>query len=219
MCFCIRISCLFLIFLLHTVILTHSQQLEIYDEPQMATQYSFYTIIADAYVYEGSENTTVETTGAWNKLFSDATVNTTQFPIIVDSGTTLLYLPTGKSGRGHTPSGREVNAYHYRSAELYEDLLSLYDPPAVYIDDEGAAFAPCDASVPSLGVQIGGTVFYISEADMLMQSFVDPDTGYCLIGPQDGGSGPYILGDTFMNNVISVFDVGASEMRFAVNNY
>lgn len=54
---------------------------------------------------------------------------------------------------------------------------------------------------------------------MLMQSIVDPDTGYCLIGPQDGGSGPYILGDTFMNNVISVFDIGASEIRFAAHNY
>lgn len=53
-----------------------------------------------------------------------------------------------------------------------------------------------------------------------MQEIVDPDTGYCLIGPQDGGTeGPYILGDTFMNNVISVFDIGASEIRFTANIY
>lgn len=73
--------------------------------------------------------------------------------------------------------------------------------------------------MPTLGVQINGTVFYINEADMLMQEFVDEATGYCLTGPQDGTSGPYILGDTFMNNVISVFDIGASEMRFAANDY
>lgn len=103
--------------------------------------------------------------------------------------------------------------------ELYEDIIALYDPPAIYIEDEGAAFAPCNASIPSLGVQINGTVFYISDADMLMQEYVDPDTGYCLTGPQDGSTGPYILGDTFMNNVISVFDIGASEIRFAANNY
>lgn len=103
--------------------------------------------------------------------------------------------------------------------ELYEDIIALYDPPAIYIDDEGAMFAPCNASVPSLGIQINGTVFYISEADMLMQSYMDSDTGYCLTGPQDGGTGPYILGDTFMNNVISVFDIGASEMRFAAHYY
>lgn len=61
----------------------------------MATQYSFYTIVADAYIYEGSEERTEMNTKSWNGLFSDAVVNTTQFPIIVDSGTTLLYLPTG----------------------------------------------------------------------------------------------------------------------------
>jgi hypothetical protein len=162
----------------------------------MATQYSFYTIIADSYVYEGSENTK-SNTDSWGELFSDATVNTTQFPVIVDSGTTLLYLPTA----------------------MYEDIAALYNPPAVYIEDEGAAFAPCNATVPELGVEIGGTVFWISKADMLMQEYVDSETGYCMIGPQDGETGPYILGDTFMNNVISVFDIGASEIRFAAHNY
>lgn len=63
----------------------------------MATQYSFYTIVADAYVYEGSEERTEVDTASWNSLFSDTVVNTTQFPIIVDSGTTLLYLPTGRA--------------------------------------------------------------------------------------------------------------------------
>ncbi|KAJ4387873.1 hypothetical protein N0V93_008476 [Gnomoniopsis smithogilvyi] len=176
---------------------TPIQMLEVYDETAMSTQYSFYTITADAYIYEGSEKRTHVNTGSWNSLFSDVVVNTTQFPIIVDSGTTLLYLPT----------------------ELYEDISALYDPPAVYIEDEYATFAPCNASVPKLGIQINGTVFYISEADMLMQDVVDPDTGYCLIGPQDGAPGPYILGDTFMNNVISIFDVGASEMRFIAHDY
>lgn len=54
---------------------------------------------------------------------------------------------------------------------------------------------------------------------MLMQEYVDEATGYCLTGPQDGTTGPYILGDTFMNNVISVFDIGASEIRFAAHDY
>lgn len=102
---------------------------------------------------------------------------------------------------------------------MYNDIIALYDPPAVYIDDQFATYAPCNASVPSLGVQINGTIFHISEADMLMQGSRDPTGEYCLIGPQDGTTGPYILGDTFMNNVISVFDVGASEMRFVAHDY
>lgn len=76
---------------------------------------------------------------------------------------------------------------------------------------------PCNASVPEFGISIGGQVFMISQADMLLQSSVDPATGLCAVGVMDGGTGPYVLGNTFMNNVISVFDIGAAEMRFAVN--
>jgi hypothetical protein len=54
----------------------------------------------------------------------------------------------------------------------------------------------------------------------LMQDVTDTTGEYCLTGPQDGGEeGPFILGDTFLNNVVAVFDVGASEMRFAQHNY
>lgn len=57
----------------------------------------------------------------------------------------------------------------------------------------------------------------ISQADMLLQASIDPATGLCEVGVMDGGMGPYVLGDTFMNNVVSVFDIGAGEMRFAVD--
>ncbi|PSR97771.1 aspartic peptidase domain-containing protein [Coniella lustricola] len=159
-------------------------KIEIYDEPEMAVQYSFYTIIADGYVYEGSENQTADTT---------------QFPIIVDSGTTLVYLPT----------------------DIYTDIIALYDPKPIYILEEGASFVLCTATAPSVGVNINGTVFDISAADLIYQDYSITLLGkdYCLVGIQDGTTGPYILGDTFLNNVVAVFDIGASEMRFAANNY
>lgn len=101
---------------------------------------------------------------------------------------------------------------------LADAILALYSPPPIYIADQGATFAPCNAKTPSLGVTIGGQTFWISPADMLMQTAsVEVDgVNYCLTGPQDGGDeGPYVLGDTFLNNVVAVFDIGASEMRFA----
>lgn len=73
--------------------------------------------------------------------------------------------------------------------------------------------------MPEFGISIGGQVFKISKADMLIPSSVDPVTGLCATGVMDGGMGPYVLGDTFMNNVISVFDIGAAEMRFVANKY
>lgn len=71
-------------------------QIDLLDDVKMNTEYSFYTIIADAYIYMGSQKTRARP-GAWGQLLQNITVNTTQFPVIVDSGTTLMYLPTGES--------------------------------------------------------------------------------------------------------------------------
>lgn len=70
-------------------------QIDLLDDVKMKTEYSFYTIIADAYIYMGSHKTRANT-GTWGQLLQNITVNTTQFPVIIDSGTTLMYLPTGK---------------------------------------------------------------------------------------------------------------------------
>lgn len=54
--------------------------------PATAYQYSFYTIIPDGWYY-------------------DHTINTKKIPYIVDSGTTLCYLPPSKCFRD--------SAYHF----------------------------------------------------------------------------------------------------------
>ncbi|ORY67756.1 aspartic peptidase domain-containing protein [Pseudomassariella vexata] len=139
-------------------------------------QYEFYTIVPDSYTWK------------------NATTSASNIPIIVDSGTTLAYLPTN----------------------IAEPILAAYSPPAVYLENEGAYFAPCDATPPEFGITIGGTTFQIDPKDMIYTDIVDPDTGYCLAGIVDGGDeGSFILGGTFLNNVVAVFDVGAAEMRFA----
>lgn len=94
--------------------------------------------------------------------------------------------------------------------------MALYNPPAFFSEALSSAVTSCNSSVPEFGIRIGGQVFTISQADMLLQASADPATGLCAVGIMDGGMGPYVLGDTFMNNVISVFDIGAAEMRFAV---
>ena len=57
-------------------------------------------------------------------------------------------------------------------------------------------------------------MFYINAADLILDS-----DGSCFTGIDDGGEGPYILGDVFLKNVVAVFDVGASEMRFAAREF
>ncbi|KAH8881170.1 acid protease, partial [Thozetella sp. PMI_491] len=170
---------------------------EVYNVSSLRTEYSFYTIIADGYIY-GNQNTTNLTIPAskWTNLFSiDAKVG--QFPAIVDSGSTVMSLPTALS---------DAYAAQFKPAAVVNALTAEY-------------WAPCTAKVPRFGVVIGGQTFFIAEADLLRQSSKLDWNGdgvmYCRLGVKDGYSGPFVLGDSFMNNVVSVFDVGASMMRFA----
>lgn len=119
--------------------------------------------------------------------------STTQY--IVDSGTTLIYTPTTLA--------KEVNA--------------AFSPAARYLSNQDAYFVDCNATPPTFEVKIAGTSFTVNPVDLIYQTEVDQSTGLCLTGIQDGGSGPYILGDVFLQNVVAVFDVGANEMRFAAH--
>ncbi|KAI0475154.1 acid protease [Xylariaceae sp. FL0804] len=172
--------------------------LDLYDIDYEYPEKAYYTIVADSYIWGGesgnsSNGVKLGLAGLFHELETAQERTDTQFPIIIDSGTTLVYLPTA----------------------IAESYYEMFDPPAEYVEDEGAYFASCDADAPAFAVVIGGQAFDISAADLLWQDYAI-DGGLCLVGIVDGGDeGGYILGDVFMNNVLSVFDVGASEMRFA----
>jgi hypothetical protein len=139
---------------------------------------TFYTITPDSLVYTGA-----------------AAKNSAQY--IVDSGTSLTYLPTA----------------------IAKKVAGLYSPKATFDSTQGAYFVSCTAKAPSFGVKIGGTTFTLDPKDLILQSQKDSTTGKCLTGLTDGGTGPYILGDTFLSNVVAVFDVGAAQMRFSAHKY
>lgn len=109
---------------------------------------------------------------------------------IVDSGTTLVYAPSTVAAA----------------------INKLFSPPATLT--QGLYAVNCNAVVPSVGIKIGGQTFTINPKDMML---TDSSSGQCISGIQDGGSGPYILGDVFMQSAVVVFDVGAGEMRFAAH--
>jgi hypothetical protein len=129
--------------------------------------------------------------------YSFGNLSTAPSQAIVDSGTTLLYAP------GAVAAG----------------LANSFTPPGKLIENQGAYFADCNATAPEFNVKIAGKDFKIQAADLIYQDVRDPASGMCLLGVQDGGEGPYILGDVFLQNVVAVFDVGAAQMRFAVHNY
>jgi hypothetical protein len=78
----------------------------------------------------------------------------------------------------------------------------------------GAYFVDCKAIPPPFAVIISGVHFWINPADLIYQELTDPSNGKCALSISTGGSGPYILGDVFLQNVVAVFDVGGAEMRF-----
>jgi hypothetical protein len=112
---------------------------------------------------------------------------------IVDSGTTLNYVPTKVANK--------INA--------------AVSPAAVYSSTDGAYVVSCTSKPPAVSIDIAGTLFTINPLDMIL----DAGDGTCISGFMYGGSSDtedlFILGDTFQKNVVTLFDVGAVTMQFA----
>lgn len=83
----------------------------------------------------------------------------------------------------------------------------------------GAYFTACDAKAPIIAIIIKGSRFYINPVDLIYRNMVDPLTGLCMTGIASGGTGPYILGDVFLQNVLAIFDVGSAKMKFISRPY
>lgn len=115
--------------------------------------------------------------------------------IIVDSGTTL-------------------NLFSYDVALA---INQLYVPHAQFDPDQGAWLVRCDATPPSLGVQIGDKTIWTDPKSMILPP--PPGAGIgnnvCLSGVGARSEQPYILGDTFMQQLVTVFDVANKEIKFA----
>ncbi|KAK0634280.1 aspartic peptidase domain-containing protein [Bombardia bombarda] len=143
------------------------------DKESAAYEYSFYTVIPDGWQF-------------------GQTSDLTKYPFIVDTGTTICYLPPN----------------------LADAINRAFTPAGVYLWMYGAYFTSCDAVAPRISVILGGVHFWINPRDLIYQRMVDPLTGLCMTAIASGGSGPYILGDAFLQNALAVFDVGQAKMRF-----
>ena len=112
---------------------------------------------------------------------------------IVDSGTTLSFLP----------------------ASIVNKIASMFEPPAILDPSSGFLFVPCNAKAPQIGIKIGGSTFWFNSKDLFRSA--DYTGQQYISGIQDHGrlGGINILGDTFLSSILAAFDVGTSQMRFA----
>lgn len=126
------------------------------------------------------------------------TTNSTPFLAVVDTG----------------------NWFNFLSGEVVDEINNLFDPPAVL---NSTAFpqtysVDCSAKSPVFGIQIGGHMFYHNGNDLILPtgdgSCVSALISYYNVSFPGGITGS-ILGDTFLKNVVAVFDFDKDEMRFA----
>ncbi|KAH8698922.1 aspartic peptidase domain-containing protein [Talaromyces proteolyticus] len=123
------------------------------------------------------------------------TINSTSLQAFVDSGNFFTMLP----------------------AAIVDPINALFFPPAIYSESQGAYIVDCSAQAPTFGIQIGNQTFFHRGADLIYQTA----DGVCvssLISSESvslDGVQLNILGDSFLKNVVAVFDFGKNEMRFA----
>lgn len=125
------------------------------------------------------------------------TEDTVKYLYIVDSATSFLYLPSVLAAA--------VNAAFNPSAE--------WDPLF------GAYFVDCDATAPDFNIVIDHEPFSMRGADLINENLFNPLTGKCATTISDGGSGPFVLGNVFLKNVLAVFDLERAQMRFYSRTY
>jgi hypothetical protein len=109
--------------------------------------------------------------------------------VIIDSGTTLMYLPD----------------------KLVDYVASTFSPPAFVNPFNGLYVADCKSKAPRFGVIIAGKTLFVNPVDLLNPMGSD----LCMLAIQRQRGGDAVLGDSFLKNVLAVFDVGIHEMRFA----
>ncbi|KAJ4371761.1 splicing factor [Didymella sp. IMI 355093] len=158
--------------------------------PVSASVYTYYSMRIDGF------NITAPT----GSVVSPQNYAASSQNIIVDSGTSLIYLPD----------------------PIADYIASLFQPAASYNPNSGLYIVNCQAVAPRVGVTVAGTTFFISTDDLMNRGSgavggagTGAGTGQCVLAIQRTEGGASVLGDSWLKNVLVVFDLGGNEIRIA----
>lgn len=122
------------------------------------------------------------------------TTNSTKFQAVVDTGNHMNLVPV----------------------EIAEAINKAFDPPGVFDKNKKVYVVNCNATTPAVGITLDGHTFWHERPEDLIYRDV---SGFCYssVEPtgEDSGLALNFLGDAFLRNVVSVYDFGKEEMRFA----
>jgi hypothetical protein len=164
---------------------------------------SYWSTTISGVVYgPGPNNTTAPSAPQPNNITTSSTItNGTSFHALFDSGVTSVYLPTS----------------------IVSAVNALFLPPAIFDSSSGAYVVDCTAIPPQFGLVIDNQTFFLDGRDLIYQTAApSTEEALCvsslvssdLASPAEGVV-LNIIGAPFMKNVVSVFDFGVDEMRFA----
>lgn len=110
-----------------------------------------------------------------------------------------------------------------RRSYYFNTKHSSSDPPAVLNKELGIYFTNCNATTPEVAITIGGTSFKMHKDDMFLHVDVGKlcatsfTNGFAGSGFNDDNfpDGFYVLGDSWLYNVVAVFDKAKEQMHFA----
>ncbi|KAI1415273.1 acid protease [Hypoxylon sp. FL1857] len=109
-------------------------------------------------------------------------------------------------------SGTTINLFPRNVAAAINNAYS----PAGQQEDSMVWSVPCDAVPPTLDIVIGGKAIRTHPSSMILPETAAEGSNRCLSGIGAGQTGSYILGDTFMQEIVAVFDVSdKKELKFA----
>ncbi|KAI1805400.1 acid protease [Daldinia bambusicola] len=95
------------------------------------------------------------------------------------------------------------------------DINKAFKPAAKRQQGSSIWTVECDAVPPTLDIVIGGKAIRTSPRSMVIKETADDGSVQCLSGIGAGREGSYILGDTFMEEIVAVFDASDKMMKFA----
>jgi hypothetical protein len=117
--------------------------------------------------------------------------------VIIDSGTTMSFLPE----------------------PVVSAMAAAFQPPAQILDQ--VLLVECAAEAPVFGIKFGERTIYIDGEDLIMRG--NKTQSICALSIQapsteksdEPETKVSLLGGPFLRSVVTVFDVGAAELRFA----
>lgn len=124
-------------------------------------------------------------------------VNKQAIPALLDSGSSLMYLPNDIT------------------QSIYDSVGASYD------SEQGAAFVDCDLanSDGSLDLTFSSPTIKVPMNELVIVAGIDRGKEVCILGIGPAGSSTPVLGDTFLRSAYVVYDLAKNEISLAQTNF